>query len=41
MNIRTESYLEQLKRWPVAGRHILAQFAINHPEIAQRIGVDS
>src|ERR1039458_6241141 len=26
MKIRTEAYLEQLKRWPVAGRRILAQF---------------
>ena len=26
MNIRTEPYLEQLKHWPVAGRHIMAQF---------------
>ena len=26
MNLRTEQYLKQLKRWPTAGRHILAQF---------------
>lgn len=26
MNIETESYIEQLKRWPASGRHILAQF---------------
>lgn len=26
MNIRTKPYLEQLKRWPVSGKHILAQF---------------
>jgi len=26
MNIRTEAYLEQVKRWPAARRHILAQF---------------
>jgi hypothetical protein len=26
MNLRTEPYLEQVKRWPVSGRHILAQF---------------
>ena len=26
MNLRTEPYLNQLKRWPAAGRHILAQF---------------
>src|SRR5689334_4441636 len=26
MNMRTEPYLEQLKRWPAYGRHILAQF---------------
>jgi hypothetical protein len=26
MNIQTEPYLEQLKRWPTVGRHILAQF---------------
>jgi hypothetical protein len=26
MNLRTENYLLQLKRWPTAGRHILAQF---------------
>ena len=26
MNIRTEPYFEQLKRWPVSGKHILAQF---------------
>lgn len=26
MNIRTEPYLEQAKRWPETGRHILAQF---------------
>jgi hypothetical protein len=26
MKTRTESYLEQLKRWPATGRHILAQF---------------
>src|SRR6187401_1352050 len=26
MNLRTENYLSQLKRWPATGRHILAQF---------------
>ena len=26
MNLRTEQYLKQVPRWPVAGRHILAQF---------------
>jgi hypothetical protein len=26
MNLRTEPYLEQVKRWPVSGKHILAQF---------------
>src|SRR5262249_13656002 len=26
MNLRTQQYLEQLKRWPAVGRHILAQF---------------
>jgi hypothetical protein len=26
MKIRTEPYLEQLKRWPVSGKYILAQF---------------
>jgi len=26
MNIQTEPYLEQVKRWPGSGRHILAQF---------------
>ncbi|HWW01517.1 MAG TPA: DUF4291 domain-containing protein [Candidatus Acidoferrum sp.] len=26
MNIQTEPYLEQVKRWPSSGRHILAQF---------------
>ncbi len=26
MNILTEPYLEQLKRWPASGKHILAQF---------------
>src|SRR5579862_2379197 len=26
MNLRTENYLMQLKRWPRTGRHILAQF---------------
>ena len=26
MNLRTEDYLAQLKRWPATGRHILAQF---------------
>src|SRR5262245_1391444 len=26
MKLITESYLEQLNRWPVSGRHILAQF---------------
>jgi len=26
MTLRTEQYLKQLQRWPVAGRHILAQF---------------
>jgi len=26
MNLRTEQYLKQVKRWPVAGRHIMAQF---------------
>jgi hypothetical protein len=26
MNLRTEPYLEQIKRWPVAGQHIMAQF---------------
>src|SRR4249920_3788431 len=26
MNLRTEHYVEQLKRWPATGRHILAQF---------------
>jgi hypothetical protein len=26
MNLQTQPYLEQLKRWPVSGRHILAQF---------------
>jgi hypothetical protein len=26
MNLKTEAYLQQLKRWPAAGRHILAQF---------------
>ena len=29
MNLRTQPYLEQLKRWPVSGRHILAQFDSN------------
>jgi hypothetical protein len=26
MNLQTEPYLEQCRRWPVTGRHILAQF---------------
>lgn len=26
MNLQTEPYLQQVKRWPVTGRHILAQF---------------
>lgn len=26
MNLKTEPYLEQVKRWPSQGRHILAQF---------------
>jgi Domain of unknown function (DUF4291) len=26
MNLQTQPYLEQLKRWPASGRHILAQF---------------
>lgn len=26
MTIRTEPYLAQVKRWPIAGRHIMAQF---------------
>jgi len=26
MNIQTEPYLQQVKRWPASGRHILAQF---------------
>jgi hypothetical protein len=26
MNLLTQSYSEQLKRWPASGRHILAQF---------------
>lgn len=26
MNLRTEHYMEQQRRWPKAGRHILAQF---------------
>jgi hypothetical protein len=26
MNLRTEHYLTQLKRWPAIGRHIMAQF---------------
>jgi len=26
MNLRTEPYIEQLKRWPVSGKHIMAQF---------------
>src|SRR5262245_54086075 len=26
MNLRTERYWEQARRWPAAGRHILAQF---------------
>src|SRR6266404_7062103 len=26
MKIPTERYLEQVKRWPASGRHILAQF---------------
>ncbi|HEY4283693.1 MAG TPA: DUF4291 domain-containing protein [Chthoniobacterales bacterium] len=26
MNLRTENYSRQLKRWPATGRHILAQF---------------
>ena len=26
MNLQTEHYLMQLKRWPATGRHILAQF---------------
>jgi hypothetical protein len=26
MNLKTEPYLDQLRRWPVVGRHILAQF---------------
>ena len=26
MNLRTQSYLEQLQRWPKTGQHILAQF---------------
>jgi len=26
MNLRTEPYLEQVKRWPAVGRHIMAQF---------------
>ena len=26
MNLRTEPYLQQAKRWPRSGRHILAQF---------------
>jgi len=26
MNLQTENYLMQLKRWPATGRHILAQF---------------
>lgn len=26
MNLRTEPYIEQLKRWPASGKHILAQF---------------
>ncbi len=26
MNLRTENYLSQLKRWPATGRHLLAQF---------------
>lgn len=26
MNLHTETYVEQVKRWPSAGRHILAQF---------------
>jgi len=26
MNLRTEKYLDQLKRWPTSGKHILAQF---------------
>ena len=26
MNLRTEKYLNQMKRWPPSGRHILAQF---------------
>lgn len=26
MNLATEPYAEQVKRWPVSGRHILAQF---------------
>jgi hypothetical protein len=42
MNLQTERYLEQLRRWPVQGRHILAQFDANtvivyqafRPEIA-------
>src|SRR5215471_14667795 len=26
MNLRTESYPDQLRRWPPSGRHVLAQF---------------
>ena len=26
MNLQTEQYLTQSKRWPASGRHILAQF---------------
>lgn len=26
MNLLTENYLEQMKRWPTAGRHVLAQY---------------
>ncbi|HSU55976.1 MAG TPA: hypothetical protein VLT36_18105 [Candidatus Dormibacteraeota bacterium] len=51
MNVRTEPYLQQVKRWPASGRHILAQFAnlvtpreevypIGKPEIIEIIGID-
>ena len=35
MRLRTESYLEQVKRWPKSGRHILAQSDTNEIVVYQ------
>lgn len=47
MTLRKEKYLEQQRRWPAQGRHILAQFGedsivvydVRNKTTAQKLGI--